>query len=171
MKLLLFATLFFIISVTTGSPAGAPVQNLWDQIVRQEQVVLSVTYRGRILNVWKQGINNYTRFYVSPLCNIDVNSFSCEKDVFHDPPRMIFGLKIKLWDFQVATVVQKALKQKGISVETGDIVILPMQFVRIKLDAPNSYMEADDKWKSFGDEPLVMAFQLYPKDEVVCQTM
>uniref|UniRef100_A0AC35G9U0 Uncharacterized protein n=1 Tax=Panagrolaimus sp. PS1159 TaxID=55785 RepID=A0AC35G9U0_9BILA len=157
--------------MAASAAAIPPVQNLWDQIVRQEQVVLNVIYKGRQLNVWKQNINSYTRYYVTPLCNIDMTSLSCEKDEYSATPRSVFSFKVKLWDFQVATIVQKALKRKNITAETGDIVILPMQFVRVSIGNPNPNMEADEQWTSFSDEPLSMSFRVFPKDEQFCQKM
>uniref|UniRef100_A0A914Z430 Uncharacterized protein n=1 Tax=Panagrolaimus superbus TaxID=310955 RepID=A0A914Z430_9BILA len=165
MKLLLFITFFIATTI------GAPVQNLGDQVVRQEQVVLNVLYKGRNLNVWKQDINNYSRFYVTPLCIIDLNSFSCDKNAYQIPARWVFSFKVKLWDFEVATLVQKALKQKNIIAQPGDIIILPMQSVRVGLRNPTPNIKVDYKWTPFGDQSLVMTFELYPKDEAFCHTM
>uniref|UniRef100_A0AC34FI63 Uncharacterized protein n=1 Tax=Panagrolaimus sp. ES5 TaxID=591445 RepID=A0AC34FI63_9BILA len=145
MKFLLFATFFFI-----ASAKAAPVQNLGDQVIRQEQVALFVLYKGRNLNVWRQDIDGYSRFYVTPLCIVDLNSFSCNKNEYQVPSRWVFSFKVKLWDFDVATVVQKALKQKGISAQTGDIIILPMQSVRVGLRDATPNIKTDNKWTPYG---------------------
>lgn len=100
-----------------------------------------------------------------------MTSLSCEKDEYSVTPRSVFSFKVKLWDFQVATIVQKALKRKNITAETGDIVILPMQFVRVSIGNPNPNMEADEQWTSFSDESLSMSFRIFPKDEQFCQKM
>uniref|UniRef100_A0A914PJX1 Uncharacterized protein n=1 Tax=Panagrolaimus davidi TaxID=227884 RepID=A0A914PJX1_9BILA len=140
-------------------------------VVKQEHVFLTVEYEKRYLNVWRQDIHGYSRFYVTPLCVIELNSIGCTRDEYSNVHRHIFEFNVKLWDSKAAKVVQNAIEQKNISVALSDILPLPMQMVRIGLAGKDSIVEADNEWRSNQDQLHVMAFEMYTRHEQFCNKM
>ena len=59
MKLVAF-TVFLCFSFINGDEVVTG-KNLWDQIIKMEQIVVSVEYNGRRLNVWREDAHGYSR--------------------------------------------------------------------------------------------------------------
>uniref|UniRef100_A0A914QV00 Uncharacterized protein n=1 Tax=Panagrolaimus davidi TaxID=227884 RepID=A0A914QV00_9BILA len=144
--------------------------SLWDQIVKKEHVFLTVEYENRYLNVWRQDSNGYSKFYVTPLCFIELDLISCSRDEYSSIHRHIFGFNLKLWDSKAAKVVQNALKEKNINASLTEILPLPMQMVRIGLSG-NDFVNSDNEWRSNQDQPHTMPFELYTRHEHFCNKM
>uniref|UniRef100_A0A914R5D9 Uncharacterized protein n=1 Tax=Panagrolaimus davidi TaxID=227884 RepID=A0A914R5D9_9BILA len=137
-----------------------------------EQIVLSVEYHGRRLNVWKE--DNHGRYYVTPLCVMDPKTIVCDKDEFSANEHYIFTFNIQLWDTLAANTIQLALKQqKGIDIKTADIHPLPMQNVRLSInrDDMNSVLKIDNRWHSYQSQPNNILMNFGVKNEEFCKNM
>ena len=44
---------------------GNSEMSLWDHVIKMEQVVLSVEYKGRHLNVWRDNTQSYSRLDIN----------------------------------------------------------------------------------------------------------
>uniref|UniRef100_A0A914Q9M9 Uncharacterized protein n=1 Tax=Panagrolaimus davidi TaxID=227884 RepID=A0A914Q9M9_9BILA len=137
-----------------------------------EQVILSVEYEGRHLNVWKDNTQGYSRFYVTPLCILNTSLTTCIKDEYSDEHRHIFRFYVKLWDSSVAKTIQLALKHKNITAKASDILPLPMQMVRLGLGPDvTSQIYSSHHWRSHQDQPNILMFELYTRHESFCNKM
>uniref|UniRef100_A0A914PMQ4 Uncharacterized protein n=1 Tax=Panagrolaimus davidi TaxID=227884 RepID=A0A914PMQ4_9BILA len=145
--------------------------SLWDQVVKKEHVFLTVEYEKRYLNVWRQDSHGYSKFYVTPLCVMELDSIECSRDEYSHLHRHIFRFDLKLWDSKAAKVVQNALKQKNVEASLSDILPLPMQMVRIGLGGKDLIVEADNQWRSNQDQPHSITTGLYTRHEHFCNKM
>uniref|UniRef100_A0A914Q536 Uncharacterized protein n=1 Tax=Panagrolaimus davidi TaxID=227884 RepID=A0A914Q536_9BILA len=145
--------------------------SLWDQVVKKEQVFLTVEYEKRYLNVWRQDSHGYSKFYVTPLCVMELDLISCSRDKWSNIHRHVFRFNLKLWDSKAAKVVQNSLKQKNVNASLSDILPLPMQMVRIGLGGKDLIVDVDNQWRSNQDQPHVMIFELYTRHEHSCIEM
>uniref|UniRef100_A0AC34F7C0 Uncharacterized protein n=1 Tax=Panagrolaimus sp. ES5 TaxID=591445 RepID=A0AC34F7C0_9BILA len=138
-----------------------------------EQIFLSVEYNGRRLNVWREDVHNYTRFFVTPLCVLDTSSVKCIQDKYSYENPNVFSFYIQLWDADAAGIVQLALKQKGIEVLPSDIIPLPMQMVRLSLNRNEKLSEitVDDRWRSYQGQPNGILFDLWIRNKDFCTEM
>uniref|UniRef100_A0AC34FYK9 Uncharacterized protein n=1 Tax=Panagrolaimus sp. ES5 TaxID=591445 RepID=A0AC34FYK9_9BILA len=137
-----------------------------------EQVVLSVEYNERHLNVWKDDTHGYSRFYVTPLCVIDISTINCKKDEYSDVHRYVLNFYLKLWDSAAARTVELALKQKNFTVRASDILPLPMQMVRLGIGKHvTSNIKVENQWRSHQDQPNVVAFEIFTKHKHFCDKM
>uniref|UniRef100_A0AC34FA24 Uncharacterized protein n=1 Tax=Panagrolaimus sp. ES5 TaxID=591445 RepID=A0AC34FA24_9BILA len=165
--------IFVILYLTFSTFTSADDSNLWDLVVKQDQVLLAVTYRGRTLSVWRQQVSGqqFSRFYVTPLCIFDSKDVSCDKDAYSTGHPWIFNFKLTLWDLKAADVVKNALKEKGFQAETSDIFILPMQKIRTGIDKTGKKLLADKRWRPNQDQQWVIPFEMYPNNNNTCQQM
>uniref|UniRef100_A0A914PP08 C-type lectin domain-containing protein n=1 Tax=Panagrolaimus davidi TaxID=227884 RepID=A0A914PP08_9BILA len=108
--------------------------SLWDMVVKKEQVFATVEYEKRYLNVWRQDSHGYSKFYVTPLCVMEIDSIRCSRDKWSNVHRHVFGFNVKLWDSKAAKVVQNALKETNVNVSLSYSLPLPMQMVRVGLE-------------------------------------
>uniref|UniRef100_A0A914YP38 C-type lectin domain-containing protein n=1 Tax=Panagrolaimus superbus TaxID=310955 RepID=A0A914YP38_9BILA len=138
---------------------------------KKEQVFLTVEYEKRYLNVWRQDSHGYSKFYVTPLCVMEIDSINCLRDEYSHAHRHIFGFNIKLWDSKATKVVQNALKQMNVNSSLSNILPLPMEMVRIGLGGTNLTVEVDNQWRSNQDQPHVMDFEFYTRHEHFCNKM
>uniref|UniRef100_A0AC35FI71 Replication protein n=1 Tax=Panagrolaimus sp. PS1159 TaxID=55785 RepID=A0AC35FI71_9BILA len=145
--------------------------SLWDQVVKKEHVFLTVEYEKRYLNVWRQDSHGYSKFYVTPLCVMELDSISCSRDKWSHIHRHVFRFNLKLWDSKAVKVVQNSLKQKNVNASLSDILPLPMQMVRIGLGEKDLIVDVDNQWRSNQDQPHVMIFELYTRHEHSCNEM
>uniref|UniRef100_A0A914QJD8 Uncharacterized protein n=1 Tax=Panagrolaimus davidi TaxID=227884 RepID=A0A914QJD8_9BILA len=168
MRLLKIFALFLVVNIYANYAEGT---SLWDLVIKKEQVVLTVEYQGRYLNVWRQDTHNYSRFYVTPLCVMEIDTISCSFDEYSREHRHIFEFNVKLWDLKAAEVVKAGLHRKNIAAELADILPLPMQMVRLGLGGTNLIPEIDNQWRSNQDQPHVMDFEMYTRHEHFCDKM
>uniref|UniRef100_A0A914Y633 Uncharacterized protein n=1 Tax=Panagrolaimus superbus TaxID=310955 RepID=A0A914Y633_9BILA len=165
----IFATLFFFF--TTFAAENDPKNDsLWDQISGMEQIVLSVEYHGRRLDVWKE--DNHGRYYVTPLCVMDPKTVKCDVDEFSPTNDYTFTFNVQLWDTLAATTIQLALKhQKGIDVKITDIHPLPMQNVKLSVNREDitSILKLNDRWHSIPNRPngIIMDMGVRKKNSVI----
>uniref|UniRef100_A0A914Z1I1 Uncharacterized protein n=1 Tax=Panagrolaimus superbus TaxID=310955 RepID=A0A914Z1I1_9BILA len=149
--------------------------NLWDQIVKMEQIVLSVEYHGRRLNVWKEEVHGYNRFFVTPICVMDTSSVKCTQDKYSNFNRFALKFYIQLWDSDAAKVVQLSLKQKGFEVEASDIIPLPMQMVKLSINrdvALSSEIKLDNNnWKPHQTQQNRILFEFGLENQTFCNEM
>uniref|UniRef100_A0A914ZEJ5 Uncharacterized protein n=1 Tax=Panagrolaimus superbus TaxID=310955 RepID=A0A914ZEJ5_9BILA len=121
--------------------------------------------------MWRQEANGFTRYYVTPLCILDLSSLSCSKETFTQSRKIAFHFNVKLWDHDIATVVQKHLRQKHIEAELGDIFILPMQSVRYGQKGKIIKVKPDYAWRPYGDVPFEMTFKMYALGPQICKNL
>uniref|UniRef100_A0A914Q3Z1 Uncharacterized protein n=1 Tax=Panagrolaimus davidi TaxID=227884 RepID=A0A914Q3Z1_9BILA len=138
-----------------------------------EQIFLSVEYNGRRLNVWREDVHGYDRFFVTPLCVFDTSSVKCIQDKYSSENPNVFSFYVQLWDADAAGIVQLALKQKGIEVQPSDIIPLPMQMVRLSLNRneKTSEITVDDRWRSYQGQPNGILFDLWTRTTNFCTKM
>jgi hypothetical protein len=171
-KMLNLQSLFLLLFLVSSNYGVEPeTMSLWDQVIQKKHVLLTVEYHGRYLNVWQQTSHGYNRFYVTPLCVLDLDSISCSRDDYSHIHRHIFAFDLKLWDSMAAEAVKKALEKKNIIAEISDILPLPMQQVRIGLSETDTIPEVSNKWRSNQDQPHVMSFELYVRHQHFCEKM
>uniref|UniRef100_A0A914E2F4 Uncharacterized protein n=1 Tax=Acrobeloides nanus TaxID=290746 RepID=A0A914E2F4_9BILA len=137
-----------------------------------DQVVVSVEHQGRFLHVWEDKKTNYSRFYVTPLCELINSSIRCLPDNYADDGRHAFRFGVRIWDQNTALKVKNYLQHKGIVADTSDILPLPMEMIRMSLDSRNAKkIYADYGWRSNTDTPSQILFELFTKDGDFCQQM
>uniref|UniRef100_A0AC34FAE8 Uncharacterized protein n=1 Tax=Panagrolaimus sp. ES5 TaxID=591445 RepID=A0AC34FAE8_9BILA len=159
--------LFLAFSATISSDIS-----LWDHVVKMEQVILSVEYNGRHLNVWMDANHGYNRFYVTPLCVIDIESINCKRNEYSNVRNHVYSFYLKLWDSSAAQMVEIALKQKNVTVKASDILPLPMQMVRLGVgNQITSKIQVEKHWRSHQDQPNVIIFELFTKHKHFCDKM
>uniref|UniRef100_A0A914C6A7 Uncharacterized protein n=1 Tax=Acrobeloides nanus TaxID=290746 RepID=A0A914C6A7_9BILA len=146
--------------------------SLWDQVVKMEQVVLSVEFNERRLNVWQENKQDHIRFFVTPLCELIAPSVNCTFDDYASDNRYIFQFGVQIWNSDAAETVRIALKQKGVEVKISDILPLPMQMVRLGV-SPHvvDYVYPDEQWRPNQDQSNVLLFELYTKTKSFCKKM
>uniref|UniRef100_A0A914PLV1 Uncharacterized protein n=1 Tax=Panagrolaimus davidi TaxID=227884 RepID=A0A914PLV1_9BILA len=139
-----------------------------------EQIIISVEYHGRRLNVWKEDAFGYTRYFVTPICVMDTNSVKCVKDKYSNVDRFAFSFYVKVWDSDAAKAVQLKLKQKGFKAEASDIIPLPMQIVKLSINhailSPEVQLD-NNKWKPHQGQQNRILFEIGLKNETFCNEM
>uniref|UniRef100_A0A914R5J5 Uncharacterized protein n=1 Tax=Panagrolaimus davidi TaxID=227884 RepID=A0A914R5J5_9BILA len=144
--------------------------SLWDHVVKMEQVILSVEYNQRHLNVWKEDSRGYNRFYVTPLCTIVTSSLNCSRDEYSNEHRHVLSFHVKLWDSLAAETVKLALTQKSIETKISDILPLPMLLVRLGISQDvTDRISVSKEWRSNQDQPNIIIFELYTRHEHFCE--
>uniref|UniRef100_A0AC34FEW8 Uncharacterized protein n=1 Tax=Panagrolaimus sp. ES5 TaxID=591445 RepID=A0AC34FEW8_9BILA len=137
-----------------------------------EQVILSVEFNNGHLNVWQESRHGYNRFYVTPLSILETDSIKCVKDTYANVERFAVTFNIKLWDLKAAEKVKTALDQKNIVAKISDILPLPMFKLRLGIgNGLSEKISVPNEWRSNQDQPNSMAFEIYIKDEELCQQM
>uniref|UniRef100_A0AC34FEI6 Uncharacterized protein n=1 Tax=Panagrolaimus sp. ES5 TaxID=591445 RepID=A0AC34FEI6_9BILA len=137
-----------------------------------EQIVLSVEYHGRRLNVWKE--DNHGRYFVTPLCTMDPKSVKCDIDQFSPTNDYTFTFNVQLWDTLAATTIQVALlQQKGIDVKLSDIHPLPMQNVKLSVNREDmtSILKLNNRWQSHQSQQNNIIMDIGVKNKEFCDNM
>uniref|UniRef100_A0A914E2S5 Uncharacterized protein n=1 Tax=Acrobeloides nanus TaxID=290746 RepID=A0A914E2S5_9BILA len=147
--------------------------SLWNHVIKMEQVIASIPHYGRYLHVWEEKREKSNRYYVSPLFELENDSIHCLPDKYYEFERHIFRFSIKVWDHNTALKVKNELERKGhYSVDTNDILPLPMQMLRLNSDSGGlKDIELELGWRSFMTQPNNIVFELYTKYPKICEQM
>uniref|UniRef100_A0AC34FJ25 Uncharacterized protein n=1 Tax=Panagrolaimus sp. ES5 TaxID=591445 RepID=A0AC34FJ25_9BILA len=172
-KWIIFSVLVVIVSKGFVYANDGTSTNLWDHVVKMEQIILSVEYNGRQLNVWKEETHGYTRYFVTPICVMDTSSVKCVNDKYFNDKRFAFSFYVQLWDYDAAKVVKLALKQKGFEAEASDIIPLPMQMIKLSINRnlPPEIKLDNNNWKPHQDQQNKIRFELGLENQTFCDEM
>uniref|UniRef100_A0A914C086 Uncharacterized protein n=1 Tax=Acrobeloides nanus TaxID=290746 RepID=A0A914C086_9BILA len=150
--------------------------NLDNMVIERRNILVDFQYgNGGYLDVWKDP--KYTRYYVTPICEIVAESTKCLNNEYDLQHPYIVVLPIQLWNGKAAEMAALAITHKirenssssGADVQPNDCRPLPIKSARL---VTNTLLNFD---VPSGFRPNVLAegnaakFYLYPKDKIMCQ--
>uniref|UniRef100_A0A914DJS2 Uncharacterized protein n=1 Tax=Acrobeloides nanus TaxID=290746 RepID=A0A914DJS2_9BILA len=135
-----------------------------------KQVEASVEYNGRFLRVWKEEKQNYSRYFVTPLCELISSSIKCSQDDYSKDQDYTVSLSLRLWSHKAAEFVKLAIAQKGVNISIDDIYPIPMQMYRLGTNK-RLIFEIDNQWRLNQHQHKEVIFDLRTKNKDFCEKM
>lgn len=149
-----------------------PYEDTADLELGRDRSLKSFYYRGGYLSIYKGLDEGLTRYYVTPLTELDNSSPKCFKPRIEDRYKIRFN--VILWNTEVADEASKALAFPPLNLtNVRREHIQPLPIIKVRLSAqglPNEY-KPDVNWKSTINFRLQHTFTIYAETKEACERM
>uniref|UniRef100_A0A914E3G1 Uncharacterized protein n=1 Tax=Acrobeloides nanus TaxID=290746 RepID=A0A914E3G1_9BILA len=150
--------------------------NLDNMVIERRNILVDFQYgNGGYLDVWKDP--KYTRYYVTPICEIVAESTKCLDNEYDLQHPYIVVLPIQLWNGKAAEMAALAITHKirenssssGADVQPNDCRPLPIKSARLVTNTLLNFEVPSGFRPNVLAEGNAAKFYLYPKDKIMCQ--